>query len=92
MSRLRKSATGVGAVRGPRAAFEQTCMMCVMLLYIKIRLLCLVVLFKSPKQSAARPERLSSRSKIDLHPQNRRFAQCDMCMCMHTYRSAVQRV
>ena len=31
---------------------------CTMLPYIKIRLLCLVVVFNSPKQSSARPERL----------------------------------
>ena len=34
------------------------------------RLLCLVMVFNSPKQSSARPERLSSRSKIDLQTKN----------------------
>ena len=42
------------------------CMMCVMLPYLNFRLLCLVVVFNRPKQSSARPERLNSRSKMDL--------------------------
>ena len=40
-------------------------MMCVMLLYIKIRLLCLVMVFNSPKQSSARPERLETPRRED---------------------------